>query len=252
MWRRLRNFAACLIFALSVSPAYADDTVISNVAGTHFGGDGNEGAVGLTWQHTLDRGGLLFGLNGSEFPVGSLTEVDVDAYAVSSARLSLTGGVSIGEAAGTTQSNTLYKARIYLDSPLGAAWLVHAGYQYIDLDVIHGNLLTASVEFRPIAVWGIKAGAGYDAHGSFLDRHGTVEINWYGPQRLFAGVVLGRTGYDPAALGQISVEERLAQIYLGASVPVALGVLTLGVDTLSLEGASRQTVRIGLVQPIRP
>jgi hypothetical protein len=242
-------FGALLLLA---PIAHGADILFGSVFGTHF--PGNEAGYGgaLTWQRTLDAGGFLLGASDSIYPIGTLSEGDVDTYYRASTHLTVNAGFSVGAAWNGTSPSTLYKGRLSVDSQLNPLWTVHAGYQYIDLDLIHVNLATSSVEYRPVPAWVVKAGGGYSIDGSVADRYGNAEIDWFGKQRFFAGVVLGRTGYDPANLGQVALIERMFQLYTGAAVPIVAGTLNIGLDTLSLEGSARQTLRIGFTQTIKP
>lgn len=244
----LTVFAAAAIAAVS---SHAADTVIGSAFGTRFQGGQYAYGASLALQHPWNQGGFVFGWNYSEFPIGSLSELDLDIYRTESARLSATAGVSVGEAIAGAQTNVLYKARFSIDSQFDPEWAIHAGYQYIDLNVIHGNLASASIEYRPVPHLGIKAGGGRDLTGTDAERYGNLEINWYGSTRLFGGVILGRTGYDPASLGDSSAVQRLFQFYACAAVPTKAGTLTIGVDSLSLERDSRQTIRLGFTSPIK-
>jgi hypothetical protein len=99
---------------------------------------------------------------------------------------------------------------------------------------------------------GIKFGGGSHIGGTVADRYAQAEFNWYRRERIYGGVIIGRTGYDPATLGQTANVERLLQLYAGATIPVRGSTLSVGVDSISLESSSRQTLRIGVTQPIRP
>jgi hypothetical protein len=233
--------------------AHASDMMTGNVTGTRFsGGDGTFGGIGLTYEHATESAGVLVGLSGTDFPVGSLTELDLDAFKILSPRLTVSGGASYGSAATLDRTDNLYKTRLTADFKVDQALTLHANYQYIDLDLIHGNLAAGSVEYRPSQSFGIKAGGGFQIGGTIDAHYGQTEIDWYGPERIYGGLVMGRTGYDPATLGETAVEERLFQIYLGTSIPIRRTILTLGFDWLSLESSARQTLRIGLTEPIPP
>jgi hypothetical protein len=253
-WLRVRSWLAALTGCVVCGAACGSDTVIGSVSGTRFsGGDGTFGGVGLTYEHGIGSAGFLFTASRTDFPIGSLTEFDVDAFKTLSPQLTLTAGASLGDASTPGRSDTLYKARLSADSQLGA-WTLHAGYQYIALDLIHGNLVSSTVEYRTFPALGVKIGGGYHLGGTVADRYGQTEINWYGAgvERIYGGVVVGRTGYDPASLGETAVVERLFQLYAGAAIPIRRAVLTLGLDSLSLESSARQTLRIGLTEPINP
>lgn len=253
--RCLRGTALAVMTLANIG-TNASDTVIGGVSGTNFSGSsfnqGTFGGISLGLQHGMEHGGYLVGVSETDFPIGSLSEVDFDAYRVESPRLSVTAGASVGEAAAGSQSDVLYKARFSIDSQIDPMWSLHGGYQYIDLNAIHGNLIAATVEVRPLPLLGFKVGGCDDVGGTVADRYGSMEINWYGKQHLVAGLIIGRTGYDPASLGEVAVVERLFQLYLGASVPMRVGMIAIGVDTLRLEDSARQTLRIGLSEPIKP
>jgi hypothetical protein len=238
---------------LAAAAAHGADTIYGSVLGTHFpGNQGSFGGMALAVQHAGSQGGVVVGLSDTDFPDGSLSECDVDAYRVTGSGWSVTGGASLGQAVSDTETSTLYKARVYADGRLDSSWWAHVGYQYIDLDVIHGQILTPGIEYRPDARWGLKVGGGYAPGGTLAGYYETVELDRYLPQHLFAGLILGRTGYDPATLGQVSVVQRLFQAYAGASFPMARGTLTVGLESIDLEGAWRQTLRLGITQPLRP
>jgi hypothetical protein len=230
--------------------ARATDTLIGSVYGTHFAGDYYALGGSFAWQRTFTDGGFVIGFGNTGFPLGTLSEGDVDVYRTLPGSVTINGGVSLGEATTAVRSNTLYKARMSIDAALDSTWTIHAGYQYVDLYLIHGDLLAAGAECRLTQTWTLKAAGGLDAHGTVGARYGSVELGWLQRQRLYAGVVVGRTGYDPAHLGEVTFEERLFQIYVGGAIPVHTATLTIALDTLSLGGAARQTLRIGLAQPI--
>jgi hypothetical protein len=248
-WRCPKCVALAILLA-SAGTARGADALIGSVYDTHF--DGNFYALGgsLAWQHTFTGGGWLAGYSNTGYPIGTLNEGDVDVYRTFRGPITLNAGLSLGEATTVTRSSTLYKARTSVDVSVNPTWTAHAGVQYVDLYLIHGNLITASLECRLTQAWMVKAGAGVDANGTVGARYGTFEIDWLRRERLYAGIVLGRTGYDPAHLGDTTFEERLLEIYAGAALPISTATLTVGLDTLSLEGVPRQTLRIGLVEPI--
>jgi hypothetical protein len=248
----LPKCAAAGALSLMTLLSHAADVLIGSVYDTHYQGSGDDLGGAIAWQHVGQPGGLLIGISNTGYPIGTLTEGDVDADYIVSPRLTVSGGASLGEASTPGRSNTLYKMRASVDATIDSRWSLHEGYQYFDLYLIHGDLLTSSVECHLPHSLGIRVGGGYDVNGTVANRYGDAEIDWYGKERLYAGVVYGRTGYDPAELGAAPFERRLFQVYAGAAIPVSAATLTIGVDSLSLEGVGRQTVRIGLNQPIPP
>jgi hypothetical protein len=246
----LVGLLGCLIFPV----AYAADTVIGSVSTTRFsGGDGTLGGAVLAFEHATNDDGILMTGSRTVFPIGTLSEVDADVFKSLMCHVAVSGGASLGEASTSNLSEVLYKARFSLDSRWNSPWSLHAGYQYIDLDVVHGSLLSSTVEYRATpAGLGVKIGGGSHIGGTVADRYAQAEFNWYQRERFYGGVIIGRTGYDPANLGQTANVERLLQLYAGATIPIRGSTLSLGLDTLSLENSSRQTFRIGVIQPIRP
>jgi hypothetical protein len=228
--RLLRPEILVAALGLVAAPtAHATDTVIANATGIRFPGDEYAYGGALTLQHAGVAGGVLFGLNSTRFPIGTLTDFDADAYRVMG-RWAVTAGGSLGRAAAGPNVNTLQKAHLLLDYQVDTKWTVHAGDTYVHLARVEGQLLNASAEYRLAEGWSFKAGGGC----------------------AITGIVDGRTGYDPAALGQISVVSRLLQLYSGASIPIGKTSLLLGLDTLDLEGRARQSLRIGFSRPITP
>jgi hypothetical protein len=239
--------------ALWTPLAQATDTISGSAFVTRYDAYAWTGYGGtLGYQHASDMGGVIVALSDTRFPVGTLAVVDIDGYRHEWEHVWLSVGGSLGNAATGNQSSTLYKARIAADAQLDPQWVVHLADQFIDLDTIHGHLMTTGAEYRPTPLWGVNVAGGYGVSGTLADRYGQLVLNWYGKDHLYGGLVLGRTGYDPANLGEIAVVRRLFQAYTGAAIPVGHAVLTLALDTLNLEGASRQTLRVGFIKQIDP
>lgn len=252
-WR----FAAvtCIVGALCFyRPRIASSTESLGVETgvTRFSPDSYAYGTSLSLKESGQTGGALFGLSSYEYPVGSLSTVDVDAYRRESSHLTLSGGMSVGTAAGTTTTSTLYKARFAVDGWINPTWSARIADQYIDLDMIRGHLMTVGIDYRPTPKWGLGASSGYAVSGTVADRYGQLSVNWFGTQHLFGGVVLGRSGYDQSNLGETAVVRRLFQVYAGGSFPLKIGTLTVSTDSVDLGGAGRQSLRLGFIESIRP
>ena len=254
--------AGWLLAALWAPLVQASDSISGSAFVTHY--DANPGSVILVgagtgngesfaYQHASDNGGAIIALNNTEFPIGTLKFADLDAYRHEwdHVWVSVGGTIGVAEVPGSP-SSTLYKVRAAVDTQFDPQWVTHLADQFIDLDQIHGHLMTTGVEYRPTPQWGINVAGGYGLSGTLADRYGQLVLNWYGKDHLYGGLVLGQTGYDPANLGEIAVVRRLFQAYTGAAIPVGHAVLTLALDTLNLEGASRQTLRVGFIKQIDP
>jgi hypothetical protein len=255
--RFLKFLTAALVLA-SVCPVQASDTISGSGFTTRYDAYDWTGYGGsLAYQHASDLGGVIGTLNDTEYPTGSLKVVDLDGYRHEWDHVWISAGGSIGDAVITgAPSSTLYKAHLAVDTQFNPQWLTHLADQFIDLDQIHGHLMTTGVEYRPTPRWGVNVAGGYALSGTLADRYGQLALSWYGVEHFYGGLVLGRTGYDPARLGEIGAVRREFQAYTGASVPLGAGpyhpTLTLAADTLSIEGLARQTLRIGFIQPIKP
>jgi hypothetical protein len=250
-WPRACGYWLSALMVANV--AHATDTLIGGIQGTHFPGEELGGyAVDLTWQHSGTNGGLLLGATDTKVPEGSLQVLDLDGYRLQWQHLSLSGGMSLGDAQTRNGSNLLYKARLAADSQINPNWSVRLADQYIDLNLLHGQLMDAAVEFRPTPHWGIRLAGGYSVSGTLADRYGQAVLNWYGATHIFGGIVAGRTGFDPATLGENAAVRQLREGYAGAALPMHWGSLNLSVDVLSLDGASRETLRLGFSIPLKP
>ncbi len=249
--QHLRALSAWAVLLLRMQSVHADDSVLSDVFGIRFPGAQYAYGGSLSLKHVTSSGGVVAGFSDTQFPVGSLAVADVDVYRHETEHFYFSAGASLGDANTGSHSDILYKARLSVDAQIDPRWLVRMGDQFIDLNVIHGHLLTGGVQYRPTPKWGIDVSGGYGLSGTLADRYGQLALNWYGTDRLYGGVVIGRTGYDPANLGEVAAIRRLFQVYGGASIPIARGSLTLGFDSLSLDGAPRQTLRIGVVEPFK-
>lgn len=261
--RPLKHSAAGLLVVFGGPLALGADNALGELYGTRYPGDGFAYGGSLAFQHATAQGGVVLGVGelrlpsglvvaGTQAPAGALVVGDIDAYRIETAHFTFTGGASFGEATSGSTSNNLYKARVAVDLKIDSAWSVRLADQYLDFNIIHGHVLNSAVEYRPAPLWGVAVSGGYAVTGTVADRYGQIAVNWYGTQHLFAGVIVGRTGYDPATLGETAVVRRLAQVYLGAGIPLPLGTLTLGADTLNLAGAARDTLRVGFIRPISP
>lgn len=261
--RLLDGVMGCLLCGFGGPLAFGADNLIGEIYSTRYPGDAFAYGGSLAFQHATALGGAVVGVSGLQLPsglvvagttapVGSLVVGDIDAYRIETAHLTFTGGASFGSASSGSTSNDLYKARVAVDSKIDTAWSVRLADQYIDFNVIHGHVLSSAVEYRPAPLWAVAVSGGYAISGTAADRYGQLAVNWYGSEHLFAGVIAGRTGYDPATLGETSVVRRLSQVYVGAGIPVPLGTLTFGADTLNLAGVSRETLRVGFIRPILP
>ena len=112
--------------------------------------------------------------------------------------------------------------------------------------------MDTAVEFRPTPHWGIRLAGGYSVSGTLADRYGQLVLHWYGASHIYAGLVAGRTGFDPATLGETAAVRQLREGYAGVGLPVHWGTLSLSADVLSLDGAARETLRLGFSIPLRP
>jgi hypothetical protein len=243
---------ALLLGLAGVAAAPAADTVIADFFDTRFPQNWYGYGGSLTVVHSEPGGGVVVAATDTQVPVGSLFVVDVDAYRLQTGRLTVSAGLSVGDAKSPTTSDSLYKARISADLQLDSHWFVHAGDQYVDLNAIRGQLASGSAEYRPSPQWGVKLGGGYSISGTLADRYAETALHWYGTTPMYGGLVVGRTGYDPANLGLISVVRQLRQEYVGAGIPLRRWTLNLEADNLTLNGQSRQTVHIGVTRAIRP
>lgn len=254
----LKVTSASLVLLASAFPAQASDTISGSAFSTRYDAYDWTGYGGsLSYQHASDMGGVIVTLNDTAYPIGSLKVVDLDAYRHEWDHVFISAGGSVGEAlVPGAPSSTLYKAHLAVDTQFDPRWVTHLADQYIDLDQIHGHLMTTGVEYRPTPEWGVNVAGGYALSGTLADRYGQLALNWYGVEHLYGGLVLGRTGYDPAELGEVGAIRREFQAYVGAALPLGSGpyhpTLTIAADTLSIEGVARQTLRIGFVQPIKP
>ncbi len=242
---------ACSLIALCPSGAVAADIVSGSAFGERFPGDESAYGGTLSFQHSADSGGMLFSLSDTKFPIGSLSVVDVDGYRHEWEHVFVSVGASLGDSVAEAHSSTLYKARLNLDYQVSTDWTLRAGDQFIDLDTIHGQLMNAGAVYRVTPTWSVNVAGGYGLSGTLGDRYGQLAFDWFGPWHAFGGIILGQTGYDPGTLRQTSSISRLLQLYVDASIPVARGNLTVGIDTLNLEGASRQTIRVGFAAPVK-
>lgn len=249
----LKPAGVCLAAMLVGNFAHAADTLIGGIQATHFPGEELGGYdVDLTWQHFSPAGGLLLGASDTKVPDGSLEVVNLDGYRLAWQHLTLSAGASLGDAQIPNRSNLLYKARLAADSQLDANWSARLADQYIDLNLLHGQLMDAAVEYRPTPHWGIRIAGGYTVSGTLADRYGQLVLNWYGASHFFAGLVAGRTGFDPATLGESAAVRQLREGYAGAGLPMHWGTLSVSVDVLSLDGANRETARLGFSIPVKP
>jgi len=251
-WSLRKRILACCAALSCFHMVYASDTISGSILGSRFPGNEASYGGGLTYQHASDTGGVLLGIGDTKFPVGSLAVVDVDAYRHQFEHFWFTAGASLGDAQADDHSSTLYKVRLAMDTRIDPQWSARLADQFIDLDMIHGHLMTAGAEYRVTPLWGLGVSGGYSLSGTLADRYGQVSVNWYGRQHTYGGIVLGRTGYDPANLGETAAIRRLFQVYAGTNIPVGHAIVTLAADTLNLEGATRQTLRIGIIEPINP
>jgi len=256
MYPHFLRFIA-LLLAVAAFSAHASDTISGSGFATRYDAYDWTGYGGsLSYQHASDNGGAIITLNDTEYPVGSLKVVDLDGYRHQWDHVWISAGGSIGDAVTTgSPSSTLYKVHVAVDTQFNVQWTTHLADQFIDLDQIHGHLMSAGVEFHPTPQWGLNVAGGYALSGTLADRYGQVALNWYGVEHFYGGLVLGRTGYDPARLGEIGAVRREFQAYVGAAIPLGHKplhpTLTLAADTLSIEGVSRQTFRLGIIVPIR-
>ncbi len=241
-----------LLAAFGTQPVEADEIVTGGVTGTRFEHGGYAYGGTLSWQQPIAQGGVLANLSSTDYPIGRLTSLDLDGYGHLTSALTISGGMSLGDATGDGRSDELFKARIALDARLDSQWSIHLADQYTDLAEIHGQLVVVSTQYMPTLAYGISLGGGYGLTGTVADRYAAISINSYGRLQAYGGVVYGRTGYDPATLGQVAIIRHLVQVYAGFSVPLKHGRLTLGADSLDLEGDNRQTLRIGYIQTFKP
>jgi hypothetical protein len=238
---------------LAGTPAHATDTLIGGVQAAHFPGEELGGyAADLTWQHSNANGGVLCGTTDTKVPQGSLAVVDVDGYRLQWQHLTLGAGASLGSAQTGNGSDLLYKARISADSQINPNWSVRLADQYIDLNLLHGQLMDTAVEYKPTPHWGIRLAGGYSVSGTLADRYGQLVLNWYGASHIFGGLVAGRTGFDPATLGESAAVRQLREGYAGVGWPMHWGILSVSADVLSLDGAARETLRLGFSIPLLP
>ena len=240
---------AWLLLVLGAASTHAADSLSVTTGGTNYSDSSASygGSVGLL--HTASRWGVAAAASDTVYAIGKLGVVDFDAYSLTTAKLTLSGGVSLGSATTPATTDTLVKARIALEARPTASWALRCSDQYIELAQIHGHLVTGGAEFLPEPKIGIKVSGGYSVSGTLADRYGNFEFDWYGKSHLFAGVVAGRTGYDPSTLGQITEIRHLVQVYTGASIPLHRVTLTVALDNINLAGAPRQSLRLGLVIP---
>ena len=267
MWPLRRSSLLAWLFAACWAPlVQATDTVSGSAFYTHYDaspgpvilvGAGNGNGESFAYQHASDAGGVIVALNNTEFPVGTLKFADLDAYRHEWEHVWISAGGTIGVAEiPGTPSSTLYKLRVAVDTQFDPQWVTHLADQFIDLDQIHGHLMTTGVEYRPTPQWGVTAAGGYALSGTLADRYGQVALSYYGVDHFYGGLILGRTGYDPARLGEVAAVRREFQAYAGAALPLGHGtrapILTLAADTLSIEGVARQTLRVGIIKQINP
>jgi hypothetical protein len=249
----LRRFKQLVALAtLLTSAAHGATTLSGDGAVTRFPGGDDAYSGSLTLLQTTQNGGFLLGLSDTRFPIGKLTEGDVDVYHALNTMFNVSGGLSLGESnSGVVHDSTLYKARLALDARIDPKWSVRIADQFIDLDTVHGHLATVGTEFRPTLKWGIDLTGGYALSGTLPDRYGQLVVNWFGTEHLYSGVIFGRTGYDPASLGATASIRRLFEVYAGAAMPVPHGTLSVSIDATNLEGQLRQTLRVGFMEPIK-
>jgi hypothetical protein len=247
-YHRLRAAVATALAmnALAAAPAVALDSLIADVSGTRYPDSASGFAGSLLLQHTVDNGGLLYGMTATRVPAGSLFVVDADIYHGAWSRYTFTAGASLGNAETPGESDTLYKGRLAIDARINAQWSVRVGDQYIELAAVRGNLVDAHVQYMPTLRWSVNVGGGYAPGGTLAGAYGEVAVHWYGPEHVFGGFVAGRTGYDPANLGLTAIEHQQREEYLGVSVPIRSLTLNLLIDNTALDGASRQTLHIGV------
>jgi hypothetical protein len=251
---RSRNRALlALLLLLAGGVVRADDRVIADFAATRYVNDQIGYLASLVLQEELAHGGVLFGMTDIKVPMGSLYSADVDGYhRWSRYTFSLGGSVGDAETGGTRYSSStssiLYKMRAGADVRFDAQWSAHVGEQFIHLDNIHGVLLTSHAEYHPTPQWSINPGFGFGTAGNLADRYGELSAHWFGPQHVYAGIVIGRTGYDMENLGAVAVIRQLREEYLGISIPLHGISLNVLLDNLSLDGQARQTLHLGVTR----
>jgi hypothetical protein len=239
-----------MLWVLGGSLSRGADIVIADLGATRYPGNEDGYSGSLTLQQSGENGGVLLGAGKMTVPAGSLVTGNLDGYRIESKQVTLSAGLSIGDATTDARAISLYKARLAVDVQVNPSWSIRAADQYVDFDVIHGQVMSIGGEYRVDPRWGVKCAAGYALGGTAADRYGEIAVHWYGPEYVYAGIVAGRTGYDPATLGQIDLVRRLRQAYLGTSIPLRRATLNISADDLALDGQSRQTVHIGVTWPI--
>jgi hypothetical protein len=239
-----------MIMALS-GAAHGSDVVIADVGATRYPGDDIGHSGSLTLQQSGVDGGVLLGASSTDVPAGSLIAGDLDGYFIQSKRVTISAGLSYGDAEAGSRTIPLYKARLAADLQINSSWSIRAADQYIDFDLVHGQTLTFSSEYRVAPSWGVKCAGGFSPGGTIAGRYGEIALHWYGPQYVFGGIVIGRTGYDLATLGEVDEVQQLRQVYAGTSIPFRRMTLNIAADILTLNGLPRQTLHIGVSWPIK-
>lgn len=249
--RTLKWAGAWMLWVLGGPLARGADIVIADLSATRYPGNEDGYSGSLTLQQSGENGGVLLGATKMTVPAGSLVVGNLDGYLIESKQVTLSAGMSIGDATTDARNISLYKARLAADVQINPSWSIRAADQYVDFDVIHGQIMSLGSEYRVNPSWGVKCAAGYSLGGTVADRYGEIALHWYGPEYVFAGIVVGRTGYDLVDLGQVDLVRRLRQAYLGTSIPLRRATLNISADDLALDGQSRQTLHIGVTWPIK-
>ena len=254
---RLRSvefpFQVLLLCLLSAVSARADELSMG-LEGSHYGRDGDGGAVSAGFKHEQTKGGEFVELKRTEFPSGSgsLSQMDVDGYQVPSTAFAWSEGVTLGNANLRASEYGIYKARVALDASFDSHWSARVAEQYIKADTIYGDVLIVAVEYRPTPVWGLKIAAGRSFGGTLTGGQGEIAIHYDTKIHLFAGVGAGQSGYDLIVLNQTFVRTPLFEAYGGVSLPTAHGTLSASAESLRVGAAMRETLRFGFTRRITP